>query len=112
MLTAEHIIALIRAHASGDSQRFYSVAIQVAASLAREGNEVGAKKVRDASDNARNRGSLPPFSGPTPPCRKCALPQGKAVGTRSTYIKEGGLEFMERSCGKCGYVWYERCADG
>lgn len=54
---------------------------------------------------------LPPFSGPCPACRKCGLPKGKAVGSAYRYGKEDDQEFMERTCGQCGYTWRERCAD-
>lgn len=54
---------------------------------------------------------LPPFSGPCPPCKKCGLPKGKAVGTTTRYFKEGESEYVRRCCGQCGYSWHERCAD-
>ena len=37
MATAEHVKALVRSHAADDDERFYSVALQVAAHAARNG---------------------------------------------------------------------------
>jgi len=54
---------------------------------------------------------LPPFSGPCPPCPKCGLPRGKAVGTTVSYRKAGDVEWVKRGCGHCGFSWLERCAD-
>lgn len=55
---------------------------------------------------------LPPFSGPRPPCLKCGLPQGKAVGTRTEYRRTGsGAGYVLRTCGACRYEWNERTAD-
>ena len=113
MVTAEHICALIRAHASGDSRRFYTVALGTAASLAREGNTVGALKVRDAVDTAQAMKDLPLYSGPFCTCTKCATaPNGiEPYPVGAKYIRSDEREFMERECKACGHVWYETCAD-
>lgn len=59
-----------------------------------------------------NVAELPTFSGPRPPCSKCGLPEGKAVGTTVTYLRtEDGDEYVDRCCGHCGYKWPERCAN-
>lgn len=54
--------------------------------------------------------ALPPFSGPTPACRKCGAPQG-TVAARTRYRAQGGSEHVERECGGCGFTWLERCAN-
>ena len=54
MPTAAQIKALIRSHADGDDQRFYSVALQVAAQAARQGHRRFAQELRDVIDRARS----------------------------------------------------------
>ncbi len=54
MPTAAQIKALIRSHAEGDDQRFYSVALQVAAQAARQGHRRFAQELRDVIDRARS----------------------------------------------------------
>jgi SpoVK/Ycf46/Vps4 family AAA+-type ATPase len=51
--TAAQVKALIRSHADGDEQRFYSVALQVAAQAARQGHGRFAQELRDVIDRAR-----------------------------------------------------------
>lgn len=53
MPTAAQVKALVRSHAEGDEQRFYSVAIQVAAQAARQGHVRFARELRDLVDRAR-----------------------------------------------------------
>jgi SpoVK/Ycf46/Vps4 family AAA+-type ATPase len=52
--TAAQVKALIRSHAEGDEERFYSVALQVAAEAARQGHGRFAQELRDVVDNARS----------------------------------------------------------
>ena len=54
MPTAAQINALIHSHAEGDDQRFYSVALQVAAQAARQGHRRFAQELREAIDRARS----------------------------------------------------------
>src|SRR6516164_3645924 len=58
--TAAQVKALIRSHAEGDEERFYSVALQVAAQAARHGHGRFAQELRDVVDNARSRGLAKP----------------------------------------------------
>lgn len=113
MITAEHVVSLIRAHASGDNRRFHSVAIQVAASLAREGNAVGARKIKEASDKARLKTDLPAYSGPFNACIKCKTSPNSVEPhpVKAKYMRENDVEFMERECFACGFTWYEHCGD-
>ncbi|NOT25166.1 MAG: AAA family ATPase [Acidobacteria bacterium] len=53
MPTAAQVKALIRSHADGDEQRFYSVALQVAAQAARQGHNRFAIDLRDLIDRAK-----------------------------------------------------------
>jgi len=56
MATADHIKALVKSHANGDEERFYAIAIQVAAGAARQGHTKFAKDLRDLVDQAKARG--------------------------------------------------------
>src|SRR3970040_413341 len=54
MPTAAQVKALIRSHADGDEERFYSIALQVAAQAARQGHGRFAQELRDVIDRARS----------------------------------------------------------
>jgi len=73
MAKAEQIKALIKSHGSGDEERFYYIALQVAATAARQGHTRFARELRDLIDQVRSRkaghhgedaNSLPPPSLP------------------------------------------------
>lgn len=53
MATAEQLRALVKSHADGDDDRFYSVALQVAARAARSGQGRFAQELRDVVDAAK-----------------------------------------------------------
>ena len=53
MVTAEQIKSLIRSHFSDDMERFYTVALQVAAHEAQQGHGALAHDIRDIVDKAR-----------------------------------------------------------
>src|SRR6266511_5247074 len=55
MATADHVKALIRSHAEGDDERFYAIAMQVAAQAARNGHTKFAQELRDVVDQAKER---------------------------------------------------------
>jgi SpoVK/Ycf46/Vps4 family AAA+-type ATPase len=55
MAKADYIKALIRSHAEGDEERFYAIAMQVAAQEARQGHTRFAQELRDLVDKARTR---------------------------------------------------------
>jgi SpoVK/Ycf46/Vps4 family AAA+-type ATPase len=55
MATADHVKALIRSHAEGDEERFYAIAMQVAAQAARQGHTKFAQELRDLVDQAKAR---------------------------------------------------------
>lgn len=51
--SADHIKALVKSHGSGDDDAFYSVALQVAAKAARQGNHRFASDVKQLVESAR-----------------------------------------------------------
>ena len=58
MATAEQIKSLIRSYLSDDEERFYTIALQVAAHEAQQGHGALAHDIRDIVDKAkRARGS-------------------------------------------------------
>ena len=55
MATATQIRALLQSHGSGDDERFYAVALQVAAAEARRGHEGLSREIRDLVEKAKLR---------------------------------------------------------
>src|SRR5690606_29096377 len=53
MATADQMKALVKSHAAGDDERFFSVALQVAARAARSGQSHFAQELRDLVDDLR-----------------------------------------------------------
>lgn len=53
MITVDELKALIVSHGSGDNARFYAVAMQAAAKLARAGHGKAAKALRELIDSSR-----------------------------------------------------------
>ena len=51
--SADHLKALVQAHAAGDEESFYSVALQVAAKAARQGHNRLANDLKELIDEAR-----------------------------------------------------------
>ena len=83
MATAEQLNALLKSYSEGDDERFYAVAMQVAAHSARQGHGKLAQEMRELIDAAKAKGgpSRPlgaaPVSTPRPPPeppRECQLP--------------------------------------
>ena len=58
MASADQLKALFKSHLDGDSERFYSVAMQVAAHEARSGHGKLAKELRDIVDEAKGKRGL------------------------------------------------------
>ncbi len=65
MATADQVKALVKSHSEGDDDRFYSVAMQVAANEARKGHADFAAELRDLIDRLRAR-SAAPIGGAVP----------------------------------------------
>jgi SpoVK/Ycf46/Vps4 family AAA+-type ATPase len=62
--SADHVTALVKAHAAGDDEGFYSVARQLAAKAARQGQARYAAELRELIDAAKAREL--PRAAPTP----------------------------------------------
>ncbi|RWP11007.1 AAA family ATPase [Mesorhizobium sp.] len=56
-MSTKQLIALLNSHASGDEDQFMSIALQVAAQEARNGNMVDAEKLKRLVQRIRDRGS-------------------------------------------------------
>ena len=65
MATADQLRALVQSHAEGDDTRFYSIALQVAAHAARNGQGHFALELRDLVDTLRKQ-QRPAPARPTP----------------------------------------------
>ena len=55
MASAEHLKALLRSHADGDDERFFSIAMQIAAHEAKLGHGKLAQGLRDIIDESKGR---------------------------------------------------------
>jgi SpoVK/Ycf46/Vps4 family AAA+-type ATPase len=55
MATAAQIKALLQSHGSGDHERFYAIALQVASQEAQKGHDVLAREIRDLVEKAKLR---------------------------------------------------------
>lgn len=79
MATAEQVKALIRSHSDGDHERFYAIAMQVAAQAARNGHTKFAQELRGLVDQVKARAkALEPVRGPKPV--PLAQPRGELAG--------------------------------
>jgi SpoVK/Ycf46/Vps4 family AAA+-type ATPase len=63
LATADQVKALVKSHAEGDDRRFYSVALQVAAGAARNGQNRFAQDLRDLVDALRAQQTQAPAAG-------------------------------------------------
>ena len=63
--SADHLKALLSAHAEGDDDRFYSIALQVAAKSARQGHSRLATELRELIDSSRAE-KITRHQSPTP----------------------------------------------
>lgn len=86
MATADQVKALVKSHAEGDDERFYAVALQVAARSARSGHSSTAQELRDLVDGLRKRPALA-LRRPTP----VAQPRGELVGLLAVSYPETAL---------------------
>lgn len=66
MATAEQIKALLKTHAERDEERFYAVALQVAAGAARTGHTKLAGDIKTLVERGRNRAPMAPVGTPIP----------------------------------------------
>lgn len=79
MATADQVKALIRSHADGDDDRFYAIAMQVAAQAARSGHGRFAQELRELVDQVKLRAkAVEPLRGARPV--PLAQPRGELAG--------------------------------
>jgi SpoVK/Ycf46/Vps4 family AAA+-type ATPase len=83
MATADQMKALVRSHAEGDDQQFYSVALQVAARAARGGQSHVAQELKELIDRLR----VAPKPRPGRPV-PVASPRGDLAGLLSASYPE------------------------
>ena len=92
MAIANQLKALLKSHADGDDERFYSVAMQLAAHEAKIGHGKLAEELRDLVDQAKARRGLPPreANGAVPIGR----PRGELAGLLSVDYPKNRLGEM------------------
>ncbi|GGO37980.1 ATPase [Deinococcus humi] len=83
MSTANHVLALIKSHLSGDDEQFLSVALQVAAREARAGHANVAQELRKLIDQARAQDGLPRPETPSPIAFRPTPPKGELASLLS-----------------------------
>ncbi len=76
MATATQVKALLQSHGSGDEERFFAIALQVAAAEARRGHNVLANEIRRLVEQAKLRKAAIKSS---PSIYHVAQPQGEAA---------------------------------
>ncbi len=80
-MSARRIVALLKSHLEGDSQQFFSTALQAAADEARLGHARVAKELRELIDRGRSQeSSVSLFQGATTPL---AQPRGELANMLS-----------------------------
>lgn len=93
MATADHVKALIRSHAEGDDERFYAIAMQVAAQAARQGHTKFAQELRNLVDQAKLRAKAAPSGQRTKPV-PIIQPRGELAGLLSAAFPKSRLSDM------------------
>lgn len=93
MATADHVKALIRSHVEGDDERFYAIAMQVAAQAARNGHTRFAQELRDLVDRAKGRAKAVPSGQRTKPV-PVVQPRGELAGLLSAAYPTARLADM------------------
>lgn len=93
MARADYIKALIRSHAEGDDERFYAIAMQVAAQAARQGHTRFAQELRDLVDQARGRDQVAASGQQTRPV-PIVQPRGELAGLLTAGFPKARLSDM------------------
>ena len=94
MATADHLKALVRSHAEGDDERFYSIAMQVAAQAARKGHTRFAQDLRDLVDQAKRCAKSPQGRQKTRPV-PIVQPRGELAGLLTAEFSKIRLSDMQ-----------------
>lgn len=89
--SADHIKALVRSHATGDDDAFYSVALQVAAQAARQGHHRMAQDLKAAVDSSR---SSPRSTSAQSSVTSIARPRGELADLVTVLHPQVGLKEM------------------
>lgn len=95
--TADQIKALLQSHVTGDDDRFYSIALQVAATEARQGHANLARELRDMVDEARQKARATLPLTPTP----VAQPRGELAGLLTAQYPHRRLDDLVVSSAVC-----------
>jgi SpoVK/Ycf46/Vps4 family AAA+-type ATPase len=80
MTTSRHIVALLQSHISGDEERFFSIATQLAAHEARQGHGKLAQELRELIDSAKGKMATVARRGAGP------VPLAQPKGELSTFL--------------------------
>ena len=92
MAIANQLKALLKSHAEGDDERFYSIAMQLAAHEAKIGHGKVAEELRDLVDQAKAGRGLPPKEqGKAVPI---ARPRGELAGLLTASFPKNRLGEM------------------
>ena len=94
MPTADQVKALVRSHADGDDERFYSIAMQVAARAARQGHTKFARDLRNLVEQANDRVRREPSGQRTRPV-PIVRPRGELAGLLVASFPKTRLSGME-----------------
>jgi SpoVK/Ycf46/Vps4 family AAA+-type ATPase len=90
MASFQQIRSLLKSHLTGDNEHFVSVALQIAASAAREGDGKLAKELRDLADRIKEQTQ----SGTLPSAVPIARPTGELAGLLSVTYPQTRLSEM------------------
>jgi SpoVK/Ycf46/Vps4 family AAA+-type ATPase len=93
MASKDHVKALVRSHAEGDDERFYAIAMQVAAQAARQGHTKFAQELRDLVDQAKARTKAAAPGQRTKPV-PVVQPRGELVGLLTAAYPKSRLADM------------------
>lgn len=91
MATAEQIKALVHSYGENDDARFFSIAMQVAASEAKKGNVDFAKELKAIIDRAKQRNAL---ESPAARAIPIAAPRGELADLLTAYYPQTRLNEM------------------
>ncbi|POP52595.1 AAA family ATPase [Zhongshania marina] len=94
MASADQLKALLQSHLEGDENRFYSVAMQVAAHEAKRGHGKLAEELRALVDQAKSRRSVVPGGMPDSKAVPISKPRGELANLLSVSYPKSRLGNM------------------
>jgi len=92
MASADQLKALLKSHLEGDDERFFSIAMQLAAHEAKLGHGKLAEELRALVDQAKARRGLPPQGGEKP--IPISRPRGELAGLLTVSYPKARLSEM------------------